>query len=134
MDCFFNFSCCCVGFIIHYFLVFTVKVMFVFPAMISSFVSSGISSSYSSGVFFSSLCNCLFRFPKINSLTVFAVIFIDNVLPFVLGVQDLLHVIEVYVVMVIEDSFELITCAFHIWKVDSYWCYLFLIFGIVVIY
>ena len=32
--------------------------------------------------------------------------------------------------MVIEDSFQLFTCAFHIWKVDSYWCYLFLIFGI----
>ena len=58
MDCFFNFSCCCVGFIVHDFLVFPVKVMVVFPAMISSFVSSGISSSYSSGVFFSSLCNC----------------------------------------------------------------------------
>ena len=29
--------------------------------------------------------------------------------------------------MVIEDSFELFTCAFHIWKVDFYWCYLFLI-------
>ena len=36
--------------------------------------------------------------------------------------------------MVIEDSFELFPCAFHVWKVDFYWCYLFLIFGIVVIY
>ena len=80
-DCFFNFSCCCVGFIIHYFLVFPVKVMVVFPAMISSFVSSGISSSYSSGVFFSSLCNCSFRLSKIDSLTVFSVIFIYNVVP-----------------------------------------------------
>ena len=35
--------------------------------------------------------------------------------------------------MVIEDSFELFTCAFHIWKVDSYWCCLFLIFSIVII-
>ena len=60
MNCFFNFSCCCVGFIIHYFLVFPVEVMVVFPAMISSFVSSSISSSYSSGVFFSSLCKCSF--------------------------------------------------------------------------
>ena len=81
MDSFFNFSCCCVGFIIHYFLVFPVKVMVVFLTMISSFVSSGISSSYSSGVFFSSLCNCSFRLSKIDSLTVFAVIFIDNVVP-----------------------------------------------------
>ena len=24
--------------------------------------------------------------------------------------------------MVIEDSFELFTCAFHIRKVDPYWC------------
>ena len=52
MNCFLNFSCCCVGFIIHYFLVFPVEVMVVFPAMISSFVSSSISSSYSSSVLF----------------------------------------------------------------------------------
>ena len=59
MNCFFNLPCC-VGFIIYYFLVFPVKVMDIFPAMISSLVSSGISSSYNYVVFFSSLCNCSF--------------------------------------------------------------------------
>ena len=81
MNCFFNFPCCCVGFIIHYFLVFPVEVMVVFPAMISSFISSSIGSSYSSSVLFSSLCKCSFCFSKIDSLTVFAVIFIDNIVP-----------------------------------------------------
>ena len=46
MNCFFNLPYCCVGFIIRYFLVFPVEVMVVFPAMISSFISSGINSSY----------------------------------------------------------------------------------------
>ena len=64
MNCFFNHPCCCVGFIIHYFFVFPVKVMFVFLAMISSLLSSGISSSYSYGVFFSSLCNSSFDSSK----------------------------------------------------------------------
>ena len=66
-------------------LVFPTEVMVVFPAMISRFVSSGISSSYSSSVFFSYLCKCSFWFSKIDSLTVFAVIFIDNVVPLLWG-------------------------------------------------
>ena len=83
MNCFFNLRCCCVSFIIHYFLVFPVEVMVVFSAVISSLVSSGISSSYSSGVFFSSLCKCSYR----------------QRCSFALRVQDLSHAIKVYVVL-----------------------------------
>ena len=61
MNCFFNLLCCCVGFIIHYFLVFLVEVMAVFPV------------SY--------LLVCSFLFSKIDILTGFAVLFIDNVVP-----------------------------------------------------
>ena len=75
MNCFFNLSCCCVGFIIHYFLVFAVEVMVVFPAMISSFVSSGISSSYSSGVFSLQVFVLIFRNKQPHSLRIITISF-----------------------------------------------------------
>ena len=85
--------------------------MVVFPAMISSLVSSGIISSYSSGVVLVLCATVRFDSPKQTASSLCSHVYRQCCL-FAVRVQDLLHVKEVYVMFKAVTS-----CGTH--KIDQ---------------